>query len=248
MNLLQIRTKFRELSGRHDLVDSSYADTGADFFINEGRKYLDRLTETQKSWGTAFKFLEVGKWSVSFPYCRAIKEVWAATTTGRWQLEKKSLQDMIEGYINNITDSYLPGPPSLCTNGTPLYYSPCISRYVPENSTVAELEAFIGYIDIPAGNAHEFNSIIVNVPTSEKLTLMINGLFYSAELVNDTDENYWSAVHPQLLIEAAIRQTEIMNRNTQGINDWNNVIGEEMQQLGFDLVEELISEVSEMGD
>ena len=238
MNLLQLRTKFRELSGRFDLVSDIYADTGANFFINEGRKYLDRLNETQKSWGTCFKFLDIEKSNVSFPYCRAIKEVWVASTTERWQLEKKRLQDMIEGYLTGL--------PSSRTSGVPLYYSPCITRYIPENATVEDLESFIGHIDTPAGNAHEFNAIIVNVPTSERLTVIINGLFYSAELVNDTDENYWSAVHPLLLISAAMRQTEVVNRNTQGLNDWSNAIGVEMQQLGFDLVEELIAETSEM--
>uniref|UniRef100_A0A6H1ZYU6 Uncharacterized protein n=1 Tax=viral metagenome TaxID=1070528 RepID=A0A6H1ZYU6_9ZZZZ len=238
MNLLQLRTKFREISGRFDLVDATFADTGADFFINEGRKYLDRLNETQKSWGTCFRFLETGHWTVSFPFCRAIKEVWVASISARWQLEKKRLQDMIEGYLTGL--------PSSRTPGIPLYYSPCITRYIPENATADTLEAFIGYVDIPAGNAHEFNSIIVNVPTSEKLTVIINGLFYSAELVNDTDENYWSAVHPLLLISAAMRQIEVINRNTQGLNDWSNAINTEMQQLGFDLVEELIAETSEM--
>jgi len=239
MNLIQLRTKFREISGRFDLVsDAPYTDTGADFFINEGRKYLDRLNETQKSWGSCFRFLEPNHWTVSFPYCRAIKEVWVATSTERWQLEKKRLQDMIEGYLTGL--------PSSRTSGTPLYYSPCISRYIPENATAADLEAFIGFVDIPSGNAHEFNAILVNVPTSEKLTVIINGLFYSAELVNDTDENYWSAVHPLLLISAAMRAIEVINRNTQGLNDWSNAIGVEMQQLGFDLVEELIAETSEM--
>jgi hypothetical protein len=246
MNLLQIRTKFRELSGRFDLVSDTYADLGADFFINEGSKHLDRLHETQKSWGTSYKFLEVGKWAVSFPYCRAIKEVWVASTTARWQLEKKRLQDLLEGYINALNDSYLPGPPSACTPGTPLYYSPCITRHIPENASAADLEAFIGYVDIPAGNAHEFNSILVNVPTDTKLTVMINGLFYSMELVNDTDENYWSAVHPMLLISSAMRMTEIVNRNTQGVNDWDNTINIASQQLGFDLVEEMIAEVDDM--
>lgn len=238
MNLLQIRTKFRELSGRFDLVSDTYADTGADFFINEGRKFLDRLDETQKSWASCFRFMETGFWSVQFPYCRAIKEVWAATTESRWQLEKKKLQDLIEGYLTGL--------PSSREVGTPLYYSPCISRYVPENATVLDIESFIGWVDIPSGNAHEYNAILVNVPTSEKLTITINGLFYSAELVNDTDKNYWSEVHPMLLYMAAMRAVEISNRNTQGVKDWENSIGFEMKQLGMDLVEELIAEVSEM--
>ena len=40
MNLLQIRTKFVQLSGRYDLVvdaaGGDYSDNGADFFINAG--------------------------------------------------------------------------------------------------------------------------------------------------------------------------------------------------------------------
>jgi hypothetical protein len=238
MNLLQIRTKFRQLSGRFDLVNDDYSDNGADFFINEGRKFLDRMDETQKSWGTCFKFMETGFWSVQFPYCRAIKEVWVATSSARWQLEKKRTQDLIEGYLTGL--------PSSRTNGTPEYYAPCITRYIPENVTVDSFESFIGWIDIPSGNAHEYNAILVNVPTSEKLTVIINGLFYSAELINDTDENYWSVTHPLLLISATMRATEIPNRNTQGMNDWTGVISTDMRQLGMDLVEELIAETSEM--
>lgn len=240
MNLLEIRQKFRELSGRFDLVSDVGADTGANFFINEGSRFLDRLDETQKSWGSCFKFMETGFWSVQFPYCRAIKEVWAASSSARWQLEKKKSQDLIVGYLTGL--------PSSRTPGIPEFYSPCITRYIPENITIDSFESFLGWIDIPSGNAHEFNAILVNVPTSEKLTIIINGLFYSMKLVNDTDENHWSVTHPMLLINAAIRQTEAVNRNTQGLNDWDNVIKIDMQHLGFDLIEELIAETSEMED
>ena len=239
MNLLQVRTLFRKLSGRFDLVNEDFSDNGADFFINEGRKFLDRLDETQKSWASAFKLLDTNRFSVSFPYCRAIKEVWASSTSARWQLKKKRLQDLIEGYLTGL--------PSSRTSGTPLYYSPCITRYSPEDSTIEDLESFIGFVEVPSGNAHEFNSIMVNVPTSEKLTITINGLFYSMELVNDTDKNYWSEVHPLLLYTSAMRYVEVTNRNTQGVNDWTASILTDMKQLGMDLVEELISEVDQMG-
>lgn len=238
MNFLQMRLKFRELSGRFDLVDSVGTDLGAGFFINEGRKFLDRLDETQKSWGTCFRFLEIGRYSVQFPYCRAVKEVWAATASARWQLEKKNIQDLISGYL---LDS-----PDLRDSGEPLYYSPCITRAIPENQPVSSFESFLGWVDIPSGNAHESNAILINVPTSEKLTIMINGLFYSPELVNDTDENYWSVAHPMLLYMASMRQVEVVNRNTQGVKDWENSIAADMKTLGFDLVEEEIAEVSEM--
>ena len=239
MNLLQLRTKFRSLSGRFDLVNADFTDNGADFFINEGRKYLDRLDETQKSWASCFRWLEVGHFSVSFPYCRAIKEVWAATTEERWQLEKKSLQDLTAGYLTGL--------PSSRNTGSPLYYTPCIVRYIPENAEAGDIEAFAGFTDVEAGNYHEFNSILVSVPASEKIMLDIRGLFYSMELVNDTDINYWSEVHPLLLYMASMRQIEVTNRNTQGVKDWTAAIRDEVSQLGMDLVEELISEVDQMG-
>lgn len=238
MNLLQIRTKFREISGRFDLVNEDFSDNGADFFINEGRKFLDRLDETQKSWGTCYRSLGVNQYYAIFPYCRAIKEVWVATTTARWQLEKRNLQDLVVGYLS--------GNPATRSSGTPLYYSPCISRYIPENVPSSEMEAVIGFVENLSGSGHFYNAVLLNAPASEVMTVMINGLFYSHELVNNTDENYWSGAHPMLLIMSAMRQLEIVNRNTQGVNDWTSAIMTEVTQLGMDLVEELIAEVDQM--
>lgn len=240
MNLIALRRKFREISGRFDLVDATYADIGgSDFYINEGRKFLDRLDETQKSWASAFRFVEIGQFSATFPQCRAIKEVWAASLTeGRWQLEKKNLQDLMEGYLTEL--------PSARETGSPFYYAPCVTRYIPDDALVTDLEAFVGYVEIPSGNAYGYNAILLSVPASEKLMLDIRGLFYSHELVANTDTNFWSEMHPMLLVMAAMRQLEIVNRNTQGVNDWTNAIGTEMKQLGMDLVEELIAETTEM--
>ena len=240
MNLLQIRTKFREISGRFDLVNDDYSDNGADFYINSGAKFLDRLDETQKSWASCFRFIDTGFYIASVPHSRAIKEVWAATVSARWQLEKKNLQDLIAGYLT--------GMPSERSSGTPLYYSPTITRYIPENLTADSFESFLGWIDIPSGNVREYNTILLNIPTDEKIVVEIKGLFYSHELTNDTDENYWSSVHSMLLIMSAMRQVEIMNRNTQGVNDWTNAIAVDMKQLGMDLVEELIAGVTQIED
>jgi len=242
MNLLQARTKLIDLSGRFDLVvdapGGDYSDNGADFFLYEGQKHLDRLDETQKSWASAFRFIEVGGFAAQFQFCRAIKEVWAASTSERWQLKKKDLQDLIEGYLTEL--------PVERNTGAPLYYSPGITRYIPEDATVGTFESFIGWIDIPTGGAHEYNTILLNVPTDEKIVVEIKGLFYTAQLVNDVDENHWSVNHPGLLIMAAQRMMEVFNRNTQGVNDWDNAIGKYDMQLGMDLVEELIAETDQM--
>lgn len=238
MNLLQMRTKFRQLSGRFDLVNEDFSDNGADFFINAGSKYLDRKNETPKSWASCFRFADIGAYSVSIPFCRAIKEVWAHTTSARWQLEKKTLQ--------YLTDEYLSALPSERSVGTPLYYSPCIVRHVPEDAEAGEIEAFAGFTDVLAGEFLEYNAILLNVPVEEKTGLDVRGLYYSKELIADTDENYWSSQHPGLLYMAAMRQIEVVNRNREGVRDWNESIGEEMTDLGFDLIEELIAEIDQM--
>jgi hypothetical protein len=238
MNLLQLRQKFRTISGRFDLVNDDGSDNGADFYINEGRKYLDRLDETQKSTASHFSLIEPGFGHTTFPFCRAIREVWLADINGRWKLEKKKLSDLISGYLTSL--------PSLRTNGTPLYYATAISRYVPEDATADTMEAIIGWMDVPSGNAHEYNAILLSAPVQYQTTAIINGLFYSKELTNDTDENYWSVAHPMLLICAAMRSVEVTQRNTQGVNDWDLAISKEITQLGFDFVEEIVAEVDQM--
>ena len=171
MDLLNLRKQLRKTSGRVELVNEDGSDNGANFYIYEGQKHLDRLNETQKSWASTYKFIESGYSSTTFPYCRAIKEVWLSTIAdGRWQADKKDLQD--------LKAEYLSGLPSSRTEGTPLYYSPGISRYVPEDETFDDFEAFVGFVDTPAGNAYEYNAILLNCPVNVKTMVEVVGLFY----------------------------------------------------------------------
>lgn len=242
MNLLQIRQQLRTISGRFDLVNEDGSDIGANFYINAGQRHLDRLETTQKSFGTAYKFCEPNFHSVVFPYCRAVKEAWAATITARWQLEKKNLQDLIAGYFTTL--------PSGIDSGSPLYYAPTITRTVPETFDIDsdDFEAFSGYVDVISADHFAYNCILIAPPVKEKTLIEIKGLFYTGELTEDTDKSYWSEVHPDVLIMAAMRHIEIINRNTQGVNDWNNSIREATMGIGKDLVEEEIAEVTQIED
>ena len=242
MNLLQVRTQFRSVSGRFDLVNSDFSDNGADFYINAGQRHLDRLGKNQKSFASCYRFCEAGFWTVQFPYCRAIQEVWAATITARWQLEKRDLQDLLEGYFTTI--------PSGIDTGNTLYYAPAVTRMSPGSSTVTvdTIEAFVGYMDTMSGDHYEYNSILMAPPPDERLMIEIKGLFYSEKLEEDTDKSYWSEVHPDILIMAAMRHLEIVNRNTQGKRDWDDAIASELFEVDKDLVEEEIAEITQIED
>jgi len=220
-----------------DNVD--YADNGADFFINAGSQFLDRLDEVRQSESSIFKFLDVGKWSISLPYCRAIKKVWCASSSERWELKKRSFSEM-RGLLTDL--------PSARQVGLPTYYSPCILRHVSESGAANAMEAFSGFVEVPSGSKSNCNALIVSVPANERLMLEVNGLFYSPTLVEDTDSNLWSDLYPHLLVMSAIRYAEIFHRNREGAKAWEEAIIVDMQQLGFDLVEEQIAGVNEMRD
>jgi len=238
MNLLEVRIKARELSGRYDLVEEDNSDNGMDFFIREGQRLLDRLGENQKSWASTFKFAEIGDYVISFQYCRAVKEVWVSSTTARWQLEKKSYQDILAEYLS--------GDPAELTNGAPLYYTPIITRHIPKDVTALTIEAFLDFVEVPFGQNPTYNSIMFNIPTDEKLAVEIKGLFYSVELTEDTDYNYWSVNHPGLLIIAAFRAIEVFNQNQSKIESWEKAIASELKGISEDLVSEIIADIDQM--
>jgi len=45
MNLKEIRQEFAEKSGQLDLVNEDGSDNGANFYLNAGQQYLDKLIE-----------------------------------------------------------------------------------------------------------------------------------------------------------------------------------------------------------
>jgi hypothetical protein len=238
MNLLEIRTKFAELSGRWDLVNKSdYSDNGADYLIREAGKWLDKCVETSKSSGNYLSLLSAGSWYVQFPYCRALKEVWMATTGGRTQLTKMNIQDLIVKYLSC--------PPAEITNGTPAHYALADARYIREGR--ADLATFTSYVGIITPTTHEYNTIILSAPVDQNTLIEVIGLFYAVFMTANGDSNYWSVVHPNLLIQATIRQTYIFSGNKPMLDVLDRGIDGELTRLGYDLVEEEIAECDQMG-
>lgn len=235
MNLLEIRREFKVLSGRYDLVLEDDTDNGANILINEGSKWLDRVIKIQKTYASYLEIITAGTYYVQFPFCRAIKEVWATTSEGRWQLEKMRLQDLMASYLTEV--------PAEIENGTPIYYSPTLTRYIPEG---VDLTAFATYIQTVSITGYEYNAIILSSPVDRDTLIDVRGIFYSKYLTEDDDENYWSSVHPILLIMAAARHSHVIAGNTPMLKILDTELRNELTSLGMDLVEEIISEADQM--
>jgi hypothetical protein len=154
-------------------------------------------------------------------------------------LEKVDMKDLREYYNEPLEN---------IANGTPLYYAPAVLRVIPESDRLGidEFDGIIGYADVMFSQHYLYNGVIFYPPTDGTYTIEVWGLFYSPELASDTEESFWSVVHPEVLLMAAMHQLEVMYRNTEGANDWLNAINLEVSGLGKDFVEEHIADVNQM--
>jgi len=239
MNLLEVRQQFRTISGRYDLVNSDGSDNGADFYINEGSRYLDRLEYVPKSPGYYYYKLLSGHYVVTIPSCRAVQEAWVGNSTSRWQLEKKSFQWLREEYAQVFLQS---------DTGNPLYYAPINTRNIPAPDELGgdDVDIMGAMMDVVSTNNLLYNGIIVLPRTSSDIYVEVGGLFYQKELVNDDDENYWTQLSPFLLIQSAMLIIEMSNRNRQGVADAEDNIRRIISRIGMDSVEEDIAEYDQM--
>lgn len=240
MSLVEVREQFAKISGRYDLVvdTTDWADNGADFYINAGQLYLDRIETIKKSYSRVFEEVTSGDWYVLFQLCRAIKEVWISNSDGeKWKLEKKDFDVLRAAYAEDPAD---------LDSGDPLYYAPIFIRSTPETSNEVTIDYF-GATEYTESNDHyEYNGLVFLPPTDGTMTIEVHGLFYHPKLTSDSDTNYWTEVHPAELVMAACRTLEVMNRNTEGVKDWTAAIKAELFGLGLDLIEEESAEADEM--
>jgi len=235
MNFFQIKRMFRDLSGRYDLVDDDSQDTINDL-INEASRTLDRKSEHQKTWGSHFEEAAINAFKVDMPYCRAVKEVWLTNAAlSRYQLEKMGLQEIIATYLS-----------SMPTSGSPEYYSPVVTREIPEGVDLSGFAAYMTYLDTSIALGYDYNAVVILPPTSEAVLVEVKGLYYSARMTDDSDTNFWSAVHPLTLLKATFHQLEVFNQNEGKTKQWRAALAEDLDGISKDLVEEIISEVSQI--
>jgi hypothetical protein len=235
MDLHKVRETFRTLSGRYDLADDDETDVLREL-INSASRHLDRLTQHQKSPASHFEQLAADAFHADIPLCRGIKEVWVSSTTARWQIEKMDLQDLIYDYLSGDDIS----------SGTPEFYSPVITRKIPSDADLSSFSSYMTYLDTLPNLGLDYNGIVIVPPTESIILVEVRGLFYSPELTDDEDENFWSRVHPMTLIKATLREIEIFNQNASKKRQWDDAIAEDIVSISKDLVEEDIAEITQI--
>ena len=235
----EVRDKFIELSGRYDLVNEDGTDNGADFFIHKGQRILDRHHYHQKGTARVFKKVAAGDHGVVFEDCRAVTEVWVANDEGRVRMEKKTHNWLRENY----TSTYYSG----LDQGCPYYYAVGLFRIHPslEVMPMGDMAIIMGYLDAPMTGGYKYNGIIFLPPSDGEYMIEVIGYFYSPQLTGDTDENFWTSTHPEILIKSALYQLEGFYRNTEGLKDASLFLLSDMAELDKDQVEEEMADIDQ---
>lgn len=247
MDYLDIRNKFAEVSGRYDLINmATYEDNGADFFINAGQRYLDRQLAAGKMIARYPVIMEAGDILAVTTGIRSLKEVWASNSDGeKWQLDPMPIEKLRWEY---------PEDSATLDRGTPLYYAIAKLRPIPDagvdTTSMTDVEDLI--VD---GTHYTYRGVVIMPPPDETLTVTLWGLFYSPELSATLSEevwtqtkSYWSEVHPDMLIQAAMMKVSSFYGDPTRVKEHKEGVIEDIRGLDFDFVDEELVGTLEMGE
>ena len=244
MNLLEIRTQFAKISGRYDLVNGSFGDAGADVYINEGLRFLDRKLDYGPSVGKYYKDLTAGDFKVPLDNCRAILEVWTINSTSRTEVALLDEYELRSVYQRNSTYST---PLTTMERNRPLYYYPTNFRRVPDANTFSTDSAtLLSYLDTTSPHDPTVNGIIIIPPPDTDYAIEVSGLFYSPKLTLDIDTNYWTLNHPNLLITAALRQLDIMYNSARNFRTFEESMATDLRDLEYDFISQSTTDAVEL--
>ena len=245
MNLLEIRTQFVKISGRYDLVDpSDFADNGADFYIQQGQRSLERRLNINPSVAKFYDDIAAGTYKVSVANCRAIQEVWIMNSDSRTELEKidgYKLRGIHQKFVSNMYST----PLSTMSQGRPTYYYLTNLRRTPETEAgTLDSATLSSYLDTTYPFDPTQSGIIIFPRCDVAYGIEIKGLFYSPVLTLDTSSNLWSTNYPTLLIWAALRELEIMFRGSKTVSSREGLIEGELLGIEKDAIEQEIATIN----
>jgi hypothetical protein len=230
MSLVSVRKQFAIYSGRYDLIVDrvTFADKGADFFIQSGQRYLDRTFDIFKAESRFYTELAAGSWYVLAPDCRVVDNVYLSNSTGaRAELRRISLTEYKRIFRSD---------PMLAAQSADCIGTYCVSnlRVTPQIPVTITIDRWETATYNTTGLENNFTGILISPSTTGDTTCEIYGKFYQPRLLVDNDTNIWSEQYEVVLVMAACRELEISYRNTVGVKDWEVAITSELHGVELD--------------
>lgn len=228
MNLRELRIKFVQLSGLYHLMNDDGSDNGANFLISSGLKYLENLAQFGKSEALIVKDLPKSG-VVNLPRFRTVSKVFIRRK--REENEPKENWLQLKKLLHEDFKTHYTSKPSW--HCRPFGWIEVTQRgnagagYVDENTDV-----FTDVQDSRESTNQAVRQLGVRlVPRAGiEMEVLIQGLVRE-KFTEDSDVCFWSEEWPNVLIWAAQRENEILNRNTSGVRDWDNAISSALVQI-----------------
>lgn len=232
MPLLDIRKQFVKLSGRYDLIKdtNTWEDNGANWFINAGQKYLDRMLDNFKSYARFYTTLEADMPNVFIPTCRVVRKVWINTADQRIPLTEAFIEDLRLGFDGTQT-------------GLPSYYALMTSRLLP----TSDLNYVAGTFADASFSNEEYTAMFFGMKADQTYAVEVHGLFYSPKLDNDEAQSYWTETQDDILIQASLMRLEGFYRNFEGVKDSKAMVDALVAQIDMDSVAQEIANLYQIG-
>jgi len=214
-SLKEIRESFVTLSGRYNLVTDTetFDDNGANFFIEEGRKFLDAIQDQPRTEKWYKADITAGQFFIKIESLRAIREVYIVDSDERIRLDERT-----SGWLR----TYYREPFSQIDQGTPEFYAIVSTDLSPEKKGLTAADFSFGdeaLIYSSETDRYKKTGIVITPPPDQTWTIEVLGIFGSMPLISDTDKNFWTVNYPSVLIQAALYMVEMFHRNTEGMKD-----------------------------
>lgn len=250
MEYYLLREMFCKMSGRFDLINEDLTDNGADFYLNAGQARLDRMQNTGMMKAKNVQSVAAGTIKVYVAGLRSVHKVWVGNKTdGLIELKRASLD-----YLRYEYEEQLGG----IDQGTPEYYAPAVFRPFPDSSTTVSLSGYYDIDDLILAAAipdhYTYSGIVIAPPPDTTFYVSIYGTYYSPTLsatvasgVWTQTKSFWSEVHPQILLKAALYELEVFYRNTEGAKDWNSALMVDITGLDQDAADTESYQINQIG-
>lgn len=219
MNLLELRKKFVEISGRYDIVldTDNWSDNGANAYLNAAARYLNRRINIPTNFAKTGILLSAGCDSIVYSACRAVQQV----------------------SIFSDSEYFLRYDANLIQNGSglPSAFKYCTFQHLPKISEI-DISAYpLEQLNVLLEPCNYVNGIQLDKKADRPYLLTIYGIYHNTDLKEDTDVNYWSIEYPNLLLKVAMYELEVIYRNREGANTWMDAVEIDLAALDNDLVE-----------
>jgi len=202
MSLAVVKELFEEVTGRYDLAQAT-GYLNATWLINQGIRWLEKTYPLKNTKATYAVDIVADQWYVRLNHCQAVHRVWLTDS----DKERARLEVQTKEYMRYVYGEEF----GEVTNGAPKDYCPTVNRAALSTQT----STYDSYVtDLTSMN--DYNGLIVMPPADATYSLLIEGEFFSEELSDDADENFWTQNVPMAVALAASLILDLMYRNKEG--------------------------------